>query len=91
MTYISAYISLYFIPYIVSLRNEIKRCKSGVKDVIESVQWTRGHWAGHVASMSNTRWVKVTSEWTPTEGKRVRGDPKGEGETTSRNLVAVSG
>ena len=35
-----------------------------------------GQWAGHVARMSNTRWAKITSEWTLTEGKRVRGRPK---------------
>ena len=29
----------------------------------------RGQWAGHVARMSNTRWAKITSEWTPREGK----------------------
>ena len=36
----------------------------------------RRHWAGHVARMSNTRWAKITSEWTPREGRRVRGGPK---------------
>ena len=35
-----------------------------------------GQWARHVARMSNTRWAKTTSEWTPREGKRVRGRPK---------------
>ena len=33
-------------------------------------------WAGHIARMSNTGWAKITSEWTPREGKRVRGRPK---------------
>ena len=28
--------------------------------------------------MSNTRWAKITLEWTPREGKRVRGRPKGK-------------
>ena len=32
--------------------------------------------AGHVARMSNTRCAEITSEWTPGEGKRVRGRPK---------------
>ena len=57
-------------------RNEIIRCKTGVKNVIERVWCMRGQWAGYVARMSNTRWVKITSEWTPREGKRVRGRPK---------------
>ena len=30
----------------------------------------------HVATMINSRWVKITSEWTPREGKGVRGSPK---------------
>ena len=51
------------------IRNEIKRCKTGVKDIIERVQCIRGQWAGYVARMSNTRWAKITSEWTPKEGK----------------------
>ena len=58
------------------IRNEIIRCKTGVKDIIERVRCMRGQWAGHVARMSNTRWAKITSEWTPREGKRVRGRPK---------------
>ena len=36
----------------------------------------RGEWAGHVARMNNTRWAKIISEWTPGEGKRVKGRPK---------------
>ena len=73
------------------IRNEIIRCKTGVKDVIERVRCMRGQWAGHVARMTNTRWAKITSEWTPREGKRVRGRSKKGGETTSRKLVAVNG
>ena len=59
------------------IRSEIIRCESGVKDIIERVRCMRGQWAGHVARMSNTRWAKITSEWTPRVGKRVRGRPKG--------------
>ena len=51
----------------------------------------RGQSAEHVARMSNTRCAKITSEWTPREGKRGRGRPKGDGETISRKLVAVNG
>ena len=58
------------------IRNELIRCKTGVKDVIERVRCMRGQWAGHVAGMNNTRWAKITSEWIPREGKRVRGRPK---------------
>ena len=29
-------------------RNEIIRCKSGVKDIIDAVRCIRGQWAGHV-------------------------------------------
>ena len=36
----------------------------------------RGQRARHVARMSNNRWAKITSEWTPREEKRVRGRPK---------------
>ena len=46
------------------IRNEIIRSKTGVKDIIERVQCMTGQWAGHVARMNNTRWTKITSEWT---------------------------
>ena len=57
------------------IRNEIIRFKTGVNVVIESVRCMRRQWAGHVARVSNTRWAKITSEWTSREGKRVRGRP----------------
>ena len=62
------------------IRNEIIRCKTGVQDIIERVRCRRGQWAGHVDRMSNTRWAKITSEWTSREGKRVRGRLKMETE-----------
>ena len=60
-----------------NIQNEIIRCKTGVKYIIERVRCVRGQWAGHVARMGNTRWAQITSEWTLREGKRVRGRPKG--------------
>ena len=56
------------------IRNEVIRCKTGVKDVIECAVHERT--VGRTARMSNTRWAKITSEWTPREGKLVRGRPK---------------
>ena len=58
------------------IRNEMIRSKTKVVDVIEKVQCMRGQWAGHIDRMSNTRWTKITSEWTPREGRRARGRPK---------------
>ena len=58
------------------IRNEIIRYKTGVNDIIERVRCMRGQRAGHVARMSNTRWAKITSEWTLREGIRIRGRPK---------------
>ena len=58
------------------IRNEVIRSKSRVKDIIERVRCMRGQWAGHVARISNTRWTEIISEWTPREGKQVRGRPK---------------
>ena len=42
----------------------------------EAVRCMRGQWAGHEARINNTRWAKITSEWTSREGKRVRERPK---------------
>ena len=50
------------------IRNEIIRSKTGVIDIIEKVKCMKGQWAGHVARMKNTRWAKITSEWTPRDG-----------------------
>ena len=58
------------------IRNGIIRSKTGVIDIIEKVKCMKGQWAGHVARMKNTRWAKITSEWTPRDGKRLRGRPK---------------
>ena len=58
------------------IRNEVIRSKTKVVDTIDKVQCMRGQWAGHIAWMSNTRWVKITSEWTPREGRQARGRPK---------------
>ena len=57
------------------IRNEIIRSKTEV-NIMERLWCMRGEWAGQVARMSNTKWAKITSEWTPREGKRVRGRPK---------------
>ena len=57
-------------------RNEVIRLKTKVVDIVDKVQCMRGQWAGHIARMSNTRWVKIISEWTPREGRRARGRPK---------------
>ena len=73
------------------IQNEVIRSKTKVKVVIERVRCMRGQWEGYVARMSNTGWAKITSEWTPREGKQVTGRPKGDGETTVRKLVAVNG
>ena len=51
------------------IKNEVIRSKTGVTDIIEELQCMKGQWAGHVARMSNIRWAKKTSEWTPREGK----------------------
>ena len=60
------------ITKIDKIRNEIIRSKIGMKNVIERVQCMRGRWAEHVARMSNIRWAKITSEWTPRECKKVK-------------------
>ena len=51
------------------IRNEVIRSKTKVVDIIDKVQCMRGQWAGHIARMSNTRWAKIISEWTPREGR----------------------
>ena len=58
------------------IRNEVIKSKTRVTDIIEKVQCMKGQRAGHVARMSDTSWVKITSEGTPREGKRIRGRPK---------------
>jgi hypothetical protein len=58
------------------IRNEVIRERSKVKDITKEVREKKSTWAGHVARMANNRWAKMTTEWTPREGKRARGKPK---------------
>jgi hypothetical protein len=58
------------------IRNETIRAKTKVKDVTKEAREKKSSWAGHVARMKNDRWAKMTTEWTPREGKRARGKPK---------------
>ena len=58
------------------IRNAINRERTKVKDVIERISSMKGQWAGHIARMDNSKWAKITTEWTPREGKRKRGRPK---------------
>ena len=57
------------------LLNITKRDKIRNGIIIERVRCMR-QWAGHVGRMSNSRWAKITSEWTPRQGKPLRGRPK---------------
>ena len=58
------------------IKNEVKRSKTQVKDIIKNVQNMKGQWAGHLARMNNNKWAKKTTEWTPREGNRTKGKPK---------------
>ena len=66
-----------------NIRNEIIKSKDRGERCIRE-RCMRGQWAGHVARMSNTRWAKITSEWTPREGKRVREETQKEMERQHR-------
>jgi len=58
------------------IRNDVIRERTKVKDVITETREKKSRWAGHVARMENYRWAKITTEWTPREGRRARGRPK---------------
>ena len=58
------------------IRNEEIRKRTGVKDILEKIHDVKGRWAGHLARMRYTRWTKITTEWTPRQGKRKRGRPR---------------
>ena len=58
------------------VRNAIIRERTTVKDVTERINSMKGQWAGHIARMNNSKWAKITTDWTPREGKRKRGRPK---------------
>ena len=58
------------------IRNDVIRERTKVKDVIKETREKKSRWAGHVARMENHRWAKITTEWTPREGRRARGRPK---------------
>ena len=49
-------------------RNDRIRAETGGEDVVEKAKSLKWKWAGHVAIMSNGRWSKRVSEWTPRRG-----------------------
>ena len=56
--------------------NEVIRSNIKMKDIMKRVQCMGGQRAGHVARMNNTRWARITLEWTPREGRRVKRRPR---------------
>ena len=59
------------------MRNEVITSKTKVVDITDKAQCMRGQrTCKHIARMSNTRWAKIISEWTPREGRRARGRSK---------------
>ena len=58
------------------IRNAIIRERTKVKDVIERINSMKGQWVGDIARINNSKWAKISIDWTPREGKRKRGKPK---------------
>ena len=58
------------------IRNEVISSKTKVKDVTEKVYRMKGQRAGHLARMNNNRLAKITTAWTPRNGRRRGGRPK---------------
>ena len=58
------------------IRNEVIRAKTKVKDIESRAENAKGQWAGHVARMNTRKWARITTEWTPRNGKRTKGRPK---------------
>ena len=63
------------------IRDEKARRPTGVEDILERMHSMRDRWAGHLVRMDNTRWARITTEWT--QGKEDEGkvDQERDGET----------
>lgn len=62
--------SLLKITRLHRITNERIRQRTNFEDVIKKAKTLKWNWAGHLARMSDNRWTKRTTEWTPRDGTR---------------------
>ena len=62
------------------IRNVAMRERTRVNCIIEQIVSLKGQWAGYNAQMDNTKWAKITTEWTPEMKKGEEADPNEDGE-----------
>lgn len=55
------------------VRSETIREQTQFCDLEEKAKKLKWEWAGHVYRMSDNRWTKLSTEWTPWDGKRRQG------------------
>uniref|UniRef100_A0A2H1VGL6 SFRICE_021038 n=1 Tax=Spodoptera frugiperda TaxID=7108 RepID=A0A2H1VGL6_SPOFR len=58
------------------IRNSTLRSKTQIADVGQKAASLKWNWAGHVCRMSDERWAKLTTEWSPLNVNRRRGRPR---------------
>ncbi|VDM29495.1 unnamed protein product [Toxocara canis] len=58
------------------IKNDDLRRMTGVKDVVTEMYRSKRCWAGHVARMSDNRWIYRLTKWIPRETKGPLGRPK---------------
>uniref|UniRef100_A0A2H1W799 SFRICE_003839 n=1 Tax=Spodoptera frugiperda TaxID=7108 RepID=A0A2H1W799_SPOFR len=58
------------------IRNSTLRSKTQIADVGQKAASLKWNWAGHVCHMSDARWAKLTTEWSPLNVNRRRGRPR---------------
>ena len=58
------------------IRNTELRSKTRIIDLGVKTAKLKWDWAGHVCRMNPERWTKISTDWIPEEGHRIRGRPK---------------
>lgn len=62
--------SLLKITRLQRITNERVRKRTNFEDIIKKAKILKWQWAGHLARMTDNRWTKRTTEWTPRDGTR---------------------
>ena len=57
-------------------QNKWIREQTGIEDIVTTIKESKHRWAGHIARLTDNRWTKRTTEWTPRNYRRRRGRPR---------------
>lgn len=66
------------------------RKRSKISDALRLTKKLKWKWAGHIMRMTNSKWTKVITEWTPRPQKRRQGRPNNRWEDQIRKIAGTT-